>query len=643
MTKKTLNIALFILLLSGASFAQQLSYSVDLNSTATHKVNVEINLVKMGAEKVTYQMPLWAPGAYSVTHYGHYVSNFKAYDTKGKELNVTQPNGDRWEISGAKNIAKITYTVADSHKDSTSLYFALAHIDTNIFFANGTCLFGYVNDKKDIPATVNYDRPNGGRSGNDPYWQLATALDPKGWPMEDPERRGRTIYTTKENIFESHLFDATIFIAKNYNELADAPVMAGSGFQTRTFKDGKAWYDIVLASDKPFPMDSLQECLHKIVHAETDFFHDTPFSHYTFLINAPSTDHMISTGFGALEHANSSAYLLVNINWNIFNEFGPAIFSHEFFHLWNVKRIHSSLLGPFDYTKQVKTTSLWLSEGITDYYAHTLLTRYTIASYKSFETMLTELTKAVENSKAANSKTLEELSIAESDFDLNNALVFYSKGTLVGLMLDIEIRSRTNNKKSLDDVMLALNAEAKKGKTFKDDELIGKIEKIVELDLQPFYKKYIAGTDALPIDEYLKKMGIGKRFSLHEESSDGNTDLKISNSGKLYVANIEHGSAMYKAGLRLGDTLLCVYVDSCIIGSLPVELLNTNPTKLKLLVDHSSSTSSIPPELRNSLPWTELTVALNKPLTFRFEKDYIPYPSTPLEVQIRHAIVGKDY
>lgn len=476
---------ILFLTLANISAAQELTYNVDLKHTESHKVSVEILLKKCGAKTVTYQMPIWAPGAYSVTHYGHYVNDLKAFNNKGKELNVKQPNGDRWEISNAKNINKITYTVSDSHKDSTSLYFALCHIDTNFFFANGTCLFGYVNDKKNIPSTVDYDLPKA--------WMVATAL-----------------YTVAHNHYTN--FSSTKWLrfkAKNYDELADAPVLAGADFQTRTFKDGKAWYDIIVASDKPFPMDSLEDLTRKIVHAQTDFFHDTPFDHYTFLINAPTYFHSPSATQGALEHANSSAYLLANLPWNIFKEYGADIISHEFFHTWNVKRIHSSLLGPFDYTKRVMTTSLWLSEGITDYYAHTLLTRYNITPYRSLELTLENLLYSIKNSNAAQTKNLEDLSIAESDFDLTNAMVFYSKGTIVGLMLDIEIRFRTNNKRSLDDVMLALNAEAKRGKTFDDKELIGKMEKITGLDLQDFYKKYIAGTEELPIEEYLKKMGMG--------------------------------------------------------------------------------------------------------------------------------------
>jgi len=594
--------------------AQDLIYKVDLKHTESHKVGVEIDLKKGGAETVTYQMPIWAPGAYSVTHYGHYVTDLKAFDNRGKALKVTQKDGDRWEIAKAKFIAKITYSVGDSHTDSTSLYFALAHIDTNFFFANGTCLFGYVNDKKNMRSEVIYDFPES--------WQLATALNP--------------IIAYPSQYYSHPDFKQTSFDAKNYDELADGPVMAGIGFETRTFKEGKAWYDIVISSNAPFPMDSLAATIQKIVHAETDFFHDTPFDHYTFLINAPTESHTISYGQGALEHANSSAYLLVNYPWNIFKQFGPAIFSHEFFHLWNVKRIHSSLLGPFDYTKRVMTTSLWLSEGITDYYAHTLLTRYNILPYRSFEYSIGELLGAVKRSTAAQTKTLEELSIAESDIDLTNALVFYSKGTLVGLMLDIEIRSRTNNKKSLDDVMLALNADAKKGKTFKDNELIGKIEKITGIDLKDFYKKYIAGTDSLPIDEYLHKMGAGRHVVIENSEqgvSFGGT-LGMTEKGDAFFTKITPDEVLEKAGVQVGDT---------------IKTLNGQPftmDKALEFAEHLTPPMDINFDVsRPNVGMKHFQVTLDKPKkTTKTTKDFAPLPdATPLQVEIRHGIVGSTY
>src|SRR5207253_427828 len=120
--------------------------------------------------KASFQMPVWAPGAYSVTRYGRYVRNFKALDKSGLELPVTPVDEDRWTIAAGKSVAKIMYDVLDSHTDTTSLYFGMAEMDTSQFFANATCLFGYYDDDKKAPATVHYDKPAG--------WKLTCALPP---------------------------------------------------------------------------------------------------------------------------------------------------------------------------------------------------------------------------------------------------------------------------------------------------------------------------------------------------------------------------------------------------------------------------------------------------------------------------------
>jgi len=513
-----------LLLSANQAFSQKLQYTVDLRNTEQQQAHVNLKLEKLSAKTVSFQMPLWAPGAYSVTGYGRYVKGLRAYDTKGKELLVTQVNDNRWEVKNGKSVARFEYDVLDSHKDTTSLYFAMAHFDTSIVFANATTLFGYVNDRKNVPATVTYLKPEG--------WQFATALDPVG--KLEPN------------------FQHTVFQAKDYDELADAPLMAAPSFQTRSFQYGPANYDIVLLSNKDFEMDSLSYYTKKIVESQVKFFNETPFKHYTFLIYAPTLLKLPSLAQGALEHANSSDYLMMNISWEHFKTFGLRIISHEFFHLWNVKRIHSSLLGPFDYTKQVRTTSLWLSEGVTDYYAHALLARNKIITPENF---LRDIEGwYVTSLHAPSGKSLEQLSQEESDFNLENATTFYTKGPLVGLMLDLEIRNRTENKKSLDDVMLALNAEAKKGKHFKDEELMPKIEKIVGLDLSDFYKRYITGTDSIPVEQYLTLMGI-EHSANSAEASKTSIKLGLSPEGRIVLEELDAKSFFAKSGLHQGDEL----------------------------------------------------------------------------------------
>lgn len=522
---------LFLLLITGEISAKKIHYLVDLRNSGSGRIHVTLELEMMGAEVVNFQMPAWAPGAYAMTNYGRFVENFKAFGHDGKQKPIERINENRWHIKHGKDIKRITYEVINSYKDSTSLYFALAHFDSALVFANSPALFGYVNNEKQLPAEVTYKYPKN--------WQLEVVLDSLGTSETQDHRETR-------------------YRAKNYDELIDAPLMAGTGFQNRSFMLGKTRFDIVVTSDREFPMDSLTYYTKQIVEAQLDFFRDTPFVNYKFLINAPTFLNMPRKDNGALEHANSSAYLLVNVPWAYVRDPFCHIISHEFFHAWNVKRIHSNKLGPFDYTKPVRTTELWMAEGVTDYFAHFLLSRYNILPPESVASTISALSEAIENDNEPYMLSLEELSLEESNFNIENALQFYTRGTLSGLLLDIELRSRTNNKQSLDNVILTLNKEAKQRKTYSDSQLADKITKITGVNIKDFYKKYIAGKTAYPIDEYLKKVGVARRIRLTESTGVSLRTKFDSSGGILVIDSIFETSAFHKSSIVSGDTLLMI-------------------------------------------------------------------------------------
>jgi predicted metalloprotease with PDZ domain len=603
-------VALLVLFLGLPVFAQSLDYRVDLTNSASKRVHVTLTPKKMNGETVTFQMPAWAPGAYSVTNYGRYVRDIQAFDLSGRTLAVKQLTENRWSIASAKSLSRIEYDVADSRKDSTSLWFAMAHVDSNLFFANGTALFGYVNDEKNTPSTVTFVKPAN--------WELATALDYNNTLKRDCS------------------FTQTQFKAKDYDELVDAPILAAPELQTRCFDQDGAQYEIALVSNKVFSMDSLQEYTKKIVKTQTDFFGETPFKHYTFLYYAPSFMQMPSMGQGALEHMNSSAYLMMHQPWSQFKEGGLRIISHEFFHLWNVKRIHSSLLGPFDYTKGVRTTSLWLSEGITDYYAHALLARNGLISSDKFLGDLREWYANYRSSKPALTKSLEELSREESDFDMENAVVLYTKGPLVGLMLDLEIRNRTDNKKSLDDIMLALNKEAKQGKYFADEELIGKMGKIVGLDLSAFYQQYIQGSDSIAFEQVLDQMGLTGRSDMSMElaapGEKNKVEYEFDPGGKMVLKRIPTTSFFALAGFQSRDSVISINGRS---------VNSANVKEVFASIDRASSASAI--VLRGEQKTLTFTLASLE--AFRMKRGNLPIrvaqSESPLRAAIRNAIMGK--
>lgn len=586
-----------LILLSSPLLAQDILYRVDFGDTRTKKVRVSIELKKSGAETVTYQMPLWAPGAYAQTGYGRFVENFKAYGYSGDEKPVVRVNDNRWQIKHAKDIARIEYDIRTSHKDSTSLYFALAHIDSNFFFANATALFGYINDKKNLPSDVVYNVPKG--------WTLHCALESK-----------------KPNHFH----------ATDYDVLADAPIMAGPNFNVRNFEYNGAKYEIVLASDRAFPMDSIEELTKKIVKAQVDFWGDTPFKNYSFLIFAPTFLKSPTLAQGALEHANSSAYLMVNMPWNNVKESYAHIISHEFFHAWNVKRIHSTKLGPFDYANAVRTTSLWLSEGITDYYAHLLLSRYGILNDESFENTIVNWYVQTNMSNNARETSLEQLSREESDFNLGKATTFYTKGPLIGFVLDLEIRKQTKNKYSLDNAMFELYARAKKGKHFKDEELIGLIEKSTKANLKDIYTKYIAGVDSLRLGEYTKYAGLDL-FKKEQKPSGvdlGGVFQLLPDSSAYFVAAFTNDD-LSNAGVMLGDTII-TWDDAKLTSSRREKLSKQKdaPVQASLIVGRPGIRKNIKAILTRPLTTKTVTTPIAK------LEDV-----TPEQLAIRQGIYGK--
>ncbi len=618
-------VAALISITTIASFAQTVTYKVFLDHLESKEVNVVVQLNGFQpSEKASYQMPAWAPGAYSVTNYGRFLKNFKAFDQNWKEIPTTKVNENRWQMQNARNVKYFSYTVTNSFLDSTSLYFALCHIDTNFFFANATALFGYVNDRKDIQDTVVYYSPAVLHNG------------PPRYSSKNPDENDLRLFSPLDSCkapyanLTNALLSAHAFIARDYDELADAPVMAGKKIQLRQFTQGGAKYVIALSSDETFAMDSLENATKAVIKSQTDFFGDTPFKQYVFLINAPTYLHLPSQGMGALEHANSSAYLMMNMPWDGFKQFGLPVISHEFFHLWNVKRIHSTKLGPFDYTQAVKTTSLWLSEGVTDYYAQTLLTRNGILPPSFFEAKISEWLGATKTSKSASNETLEQLSIDESNFSMEKAITFYTKAPLVALMLDLEIRTQTENKKSLDDVMHSLYSKAKASKHFTDEELITQVEQISGAKLQDFYKRYIAGYDTLPIASYLTKMGLAKDVVASVGVGASFHDRLSSDEDHAIIDSLFPNSELATSGVVIGDTIISLNGQAANRETVSqFSRSNDAPQVVKLVIGSKGRRFNT-------------NVVLTKPLYFNEEKKSIAPVANPtaLQIAIRKAIYG---
>ena len=487
-------------------------------------INVEAILNGVNNENIKFYFPVWAPGAYDIVNYGAKVENFKV-----QELNLqntilsTKLDSNTFTFSSSKNkTLKLSYIVDDFEYDSRSAWFALSDVENKFAFANGTAMFGYVEGKKNIPFTVNYTLP--------PNWDIVYGLDPQ--------------IGTKNG-----------FIAKDYDELVDAPIMCGK-FQRIDFNVKNIPHTIAIISPKslkPTTLKKIQIMTEKVVNAETDFFNDIPYKRYVFQVYLEEFGRG-DFGYGALEHSNSSAYRMPYTDEDKLETDLIGVFAHEFFHLWSPKRIHVTELGPFDYQKGPKTKSLWFHEGITEYYARLLPVRYGITTKKNFlDDMERDLLALI---KEKQKRTITELSLKITEANMYQLMGLYTKGPALGFLLDVTIRSQTNNKKSLDDALRFLNEEyGKKGITFKDQDIIPIIEKSTGTKIDDFYSSYIDGLEIPQAKQLLPAIGLklGGGKIVKEEIGVGFDFIK--DGGGYVIKSLVPNSTFEVIGFKVGDTI----------------------------------------------------------------------------------------
>lgn len=500
-----------------------IDYTVSFD-TKKELANVTAMLNGVTSENIKFYFPIWAPGAYDIVNFGAKVNGFKVQSLSGTKGNIVAKKIDSNTFIFPTNKSgslKVTYSVKDFEYDSRSAWFALSDIENKFAFANGTALFGYVDGKKNIPFSVKYNLPKG--------WDMAYGLD-----LAANE-------TTK-------------YIAKDYDEIADAPIFCGN-FQRIDFSINSIPHTIAIIAPKQIKPDNLkriQIMAEKVVKAETDFFKDMPYKRYVFQVYLENFGRG-DFGFGALEHSNSSAYRMPFTEEENLDKDLMGVFAHEFFHLWSPKRVHVSELGPFDYQRAPRTKSLWFHEGVTEYYARLIPVRYGISTQKDF---LQEMKRdIIPLSETKQTRTITDLSEKITEATMFQLMGLYTKGPALAFMLDATIRQQTNNKKSLDDALIFFNNEyGKKNKTFSDDDIIPIMEQATGTKLQEFYNNYINGLSLVPVKSLLPAVGLrlGGRKEWKEEVG---ASFDFSKSDGYAIKSISPGSAFEKLGFKVGDVI----------------------------------------------------------------------------------------
>ena len=511
--KKVAGFSLFLLFVFVPLIrAEKLSYSLAVDEELFKTVAITIDVAETSQKRLVFSMPIWIPGSYTVKPFGENVMNFRASSGENRSLPVTRLSREDWEVqSGGNDEISVNYDLLISNGGLIG-----EGLDSSGALLQAASTWMYVRDLENLPAEVRISAPMG--------WQIATGMT--------------------ENDHQS------AFTVHDYDELADCPIFMGDLDDTLFYHLGKP-HEIYFRGKADFDRPAFVAMVEKIVRYQTGLFNDVPYDRFVFQYTL--RDDRI--GGGGLEHLNSTSIVLSAPQLISDVHSAASITAHEFFHLWNVKRISSDQLIPLRYDREPRMESLWWLEGVTSYYADLTLVRTGIWSVEEFlEHQEKEIVTLRQNpDRLVTSVAEASWAIWENGY-YSQKISYYNKGQLIGLVLDLTIRKVTQNRKSLDDVLIYLyDNYGRRSRGFSDNELESVVDKITGTGFGPFFDRYVTGLVEIPFEELLLFAGLRAEILEKKTPTIGRVRF-LSDNNRIY--SIDSKSAASKAGLRRSDQLV---------------------------------------------------------------------------------------
>lgn len=484
----------------------------------TRSVGVAMTFATTSSAPVVLSLPAWTPGAYEISNFVRWTSHLWVMGD-GKPITWEKLDYDTWRIrpNGAKSVR------VEFEYSADSLDNAMAWAKPDFLLFNGTNFFLYPEGQPaEFPATVAIH--------TEPDWRVTTGMS--------PGMHSRT------------------YAATNYHDLVDMPFFVGK-FDVDSARIAGKW--VRLAT---YPAGTIVgqvrtgawEQLKKVIPQEIAVFGEAPWENYTIMQIVDSS----YGGASGLEHQSSHVDVLAPSY--VGSEFQPSLYAHEIFHSWNVKRLRPSEMWPYVYSRPQPTPWLWVSEGITDYYADLSEVRGGVVDASGFYGLTAEKMTEVGNAMPVS---LEDASLSTWVHPTDGTeYIYYPKGSLAGLMLDIMIRDASDNKHSLDDVMRGLYQSAyKKGKGFTSADWWNAVSAAANgKSFTAFNAKYIDGREAFPWDSILPLAGL----AMHQQQVPRLGVITSVDVNGVLVGAVVEGSSAAAAGVKPGDYLISV-------GDIPVE------------------------------------------------------------------------
>lgn len=488
-------------------------YTFDVTQAHTHLIHVEMAVPPTGTPHMDLTLPAWLPGAYKIFDNARNLRNFEAVAPDGSPLRWERITWQTWRVHEAVDGCVIRYQVFANKPEIHQ-----GQLDAHHAFLNPGVLGLYVDGhKEDWAVRLSVVGPT--------HWRVATGLKAEG--------EGE-------------------FSAVNYEEFIDCPLQLGE-FEMATFTQDGIAYEVVYEGATPFAPSSLIPSLKRMITACTELFGRPPLERYVFQYLETGADFL-----NGLEHRNSTIItgpIADPARWDGL----VAITTHEFIHLWNVKRLRPVGLGPFDYTREAHTTGLWVVEGLTEYYTDLLVLRAGLQAPVSYLASVAGHIQELMGMPGRRNMSLEEASWTTWHFGddrWNGALNYYVKGYLLGVALDLELRGRSDNQVSLDDVMRAAwDAYGATDTPYQPDAICALAESLLGESLGDFWGRYLKGREDFDWAHLFAHAG------LQLVEADVAPALQLVPrpvDGGLRLENVLAGGAAQEAGLMIGDVLVAI-------------------------------------------------------------------------------------
>jgi predicted metalloprotease with PDZ domain len=520
---------------SSPAFAQAvtepLRYTLRFPEPHTHYVEVEAVVPTAGRAAVELMMAVWTPGSYMVREYARHVEAVAAAAPDGLALEVDKSDKNRWRVTtnGASSV-RVTYRVYAREMTVRTNW-----VESDFAMLNGAPTFMTLADGFSRPHEVTIEPARG--------WELSMTGLPElpGGPHR--------------------------YRAPDYDTLVDSPIVVGNPTVHEFTVAGKRHYLVNVGESGVFDGARAAADVETIVNECLRMWGDLPYDKYVFF----NLLTLVTTGGGGLEHRNSA--MLMASRWATrtrqayLSWLGLA--SHEYFHAWNIKRLRPAELGPFDYEAEVLTRSLWVAEGITDYYADLIVHR---AGLSTRAEMLDELSNRIEALQTTPGRLVQ--SVEQASFDAwikyyrpdenspNDSVSYYTKGAVIAFLLDAKIRAASDGEKSLDDVMRVAFQRFSGARGFTPEAFRAVAEEVGGVSLTSFWATAIEGTAELDYSEALETFGL--RFTPDDAprgNRSGRAWLGMStrdDAGRLVVTQVRRDTPAYVAGLNVDDEILAI-------------------------------------------------------------------------------------